>query len=317
MAQNLKLSISTICYNQAQFIAQALDSVLMQKTSFEYEVIIGDDCSTDGTRDILAGYQRRFPDKIKPILREKNVGMQRNGVDTIEKCRGEYVAFLEGDDYWTDPEKIQKQVDYLDAHPDCALVHHKVDHIAWPEATSLGEYPPEAYRIERPDPKLLGMFNFIQTCSVVLRRKWLPPFDQQFRDLKLGDWPLCVLLSERGWLGYIDRTMAHYRVHARNSWNNRPPDYKIRAMEKMALYLLERVNSVSKDVWQDTLLALAFKDLGLALASLSPAKVLDRFKVFVGRSAEFKKPFWVINRLWPYYRANYLAKRHVKRGRQP
>lgn len=315
MPPNPKLSISTICFNQAQFIGQALDSVLMQKTAFEYEIVIGDDCSTDGTREILADYQHRWPAKVKPILREKNVGMQRNGIDTIEKCCGEYLAFLEGDDYWTDPEKIQKQVDYLDAHRDCALVHHKVDHIAWPGGESLGEYPPPRYRVERPDPRLLAMFNFIQTCSVMLRRKWLPPFDQPFQELKLGDWPLCVLLSERGWVGYLDRTMAHYRVHASNNWNNRPSDYKIRAMEKMAWYLLERVDDSAKDAWRDTLLALAFKDLGLALAGLSAGQTLDKFKVFIKRSAEFKKPFWVLNRLWPYYRANYLGKYSRKRSR--
>ena len=308
MPGNPKLSISTICFNQAQFIAKALDSVLMQKASFEYEVVIGDDCSTDGTREIVADYQRRWPEKVKPILREKNVGMQKNGIDTLERCGGEYLAFLEGDDYWTDPNKIQMQVDYLDAHQDCALVHHKVDHIAWPSGESLGEYPPAPYRIERPDPKILAMFNFIQTCSVMLRRKWLPPFDQQFQKLKLGDWPLCVLLSERGWVGYVDRTMAHYRVHANNSWNNRPADYKIRAMEQMALYLLERVNENSKDIWRDTLLALAFKDLGLALASLSPGNTIGRLKSFIDSSVKFRKPFWIINRLWPYYRANYLAR---------
>jgi glycosyltransferase involved in cell wall biosynthesis len=303
-----KLSVSTICFNQAQFIGQALDSVLMQKASFEYEVVISDDCSTDGTREIIADYQRRWPDKIKPLLREKNVGMQRNGIETIERCRGEYLAFLEGDDYWTDPNKIQMQVDYLEAHQNCSLVHHKVEHMASPSGESLGEHPPPAYRLERPDPRLLSMFNFIQTCSVMLRRKWLPPFDEQFQELKLGDWPLCVLLSERGWIGYIDRSMAHYRVHAHNSWNNRPADYKIKAMEKMASYLLERVGETSKDLWRDTLLALAFKDLCLALASFSPGKILNRLRIFLASSAKFKKPFWLLNRLWPYYRANYLAR---------
>lgn len=304
----VKLSIATISFNQAEFVGKALDSVLMQKTSFEYEIIIGDDCSTDGTTEIIREYSRRWPEKIKPVFREKNIGMQKNGIQTLGRCRGEYLAFLEGDDYWTDPNKIQTQVNYLDSHPDCALVHHKVEHIAWPSAKAIGEYPPPRYRVERPDPRILAMFNFIQTCSMMTRRKWLPTFDDQFQELKLGDWPLCVLLSERGWLGYIDQTMAHYRVHANNSWNNRPAEYKIRAMEKMAYYLLERVRDNSKDVWKDTLLALAVKDLGLAITSLSPRAIVDRLMVFIDRSAKFRKPFWLFNRLWPYYRANYLGK---------
>lgn len=308
MGTDIKLSISTISFNQAQFIGKALDSVLAQKAAFEYEIVIGDDCSTDGTREIIADYQRRWPEKVKPVFREKNLGMQKNGIQTLERCSGEYIAFLEGDDYWTDPNKIQMQVDYLDSHADCALVHHKVEHIAWPSAKSLGEYPPARYRVERPNPRTLAMFNFIQTCSVVIRRKWLPLFDEQFQELKLGDWPLCVLLNERGWVGYLDRNMAHYRVHANNSWNNRPADYKIRAMEKMAYYLLERVSDKSKDAWRDTLLALALKDLGLALASLSPGMTVNRLGIFVSRSAEFKKPFWLFKGFWPYYRAHYLAK---------
>jgi hypothetical protein len=140
------------------------------------------------------------------------------------------------------------------------------------------------------------------------RREWLPPLDEQFQELKLGDWPLCVLMSERGWIGFIDRNMAHYRVHATNTWNNRPADYKIRAMQKMAWYLLAKVSDGSKDAWRDTLLALACKDLALALASLSPRTTLEKLTVFCGLSVRFKKPFWLVNRLWPYYRVNYLAR---------
>ncbi len=308
MPKNPKLSVCVITYNHAEFIAKALDSVLMQRASFEYEIVIGDDCSTDGTRETIKEYQRRWPEKVRPLFRDRNIGMQKNGKETIETCSGEYVACLEGDDYWTDENKIQMQVDYLDGHSDCAMVHHRVKHIAWPSRAIIGEFPPPRYRIERPNPRELAMCNYVQTCSVMFRRKWLPSLDEQFQELKLGDWPLCVLLSERGWVGYIDRTMAHYRVHAKNSWNNRPADYKIRAMEKMAWYLLEKVNDGSKDLWKDTILALAFKDLALAAASLSPRKTVEKLAHFVRTSLRFKKPFWLLNRLWPYYRANYLAR---------
>jgi glycosyltransferase involved in cell wall biosynthesis len=309
MSSNVKLSICTITYNQHQFVRQTLDSILSQKTDFEYEIVVGDDASTDGTREIIQEYQRAWPKRIKPILREKNVGMQKNGVDVIENCRGEYIAFLEGDDYWTDPNKIQLQIEYLDKHSGCSFVHHKVEHIAWPTGTTLGEYPPPRFRVERPNPRDLAMVNFIQTCSLMCRRDWLPTLDEQFQELKLGDWPLCVLLSERGWIGYLDRTMAHYRVHSNNSWNNRSSDYKMRAMEKMAWYLLTKVGESSKDVWRDTILALAFKDFIMALASISPRKCFEKLSYFLATSARFHKQFWLINRLWPYYRANYLAKR--------
>ena len=103
--------------------------------------------------------------------------------------------------------------------------------------------------------------------------------------------------------------MAHYRVHGANSWNNRHAEYKVRAMEEMAWFLLERVDDRSKDWWKDTILALAFKDLFLAARSFAPGKSVNKLKYFIGRSIEFRKPFWVFNRLWRFYRANYRGSR--------
>ena len=308
MPTNPKLSVCIIAFNHAAFIAKALDTALMQRVTFTYNIIIGDDCSTDGTDKIIREYQSRWADKIVPLYHKENVGMGRNVKETLERCDGEYVAFLEGDDYWTDPDKLQLQVDYLDSNPGCAICHHRVDYIAWPGGEKLREYPPERFRIERPDPCALAMFNYIQTCSVVFRRKWLPPLDEELQQLKLYDWPLFVLLSQRGSIGYLDRTMAHYRIHPSNSWNERPGDYKISVMDRMARYLLERVDDSSKALWMDTILALAFKDVALALKSFAIRKSFDKLKRFVAQSVEFKKPFWIFNRLWPYYRANYSGK---------
>lgn len=293
-----------LAYNHAEFIAKALDSVLMQQASFDYEIVIGDDCSTDGTVEIIEEYQRRWPERVRPLIREKNLGMQKNAKEVFEACTGEYVACLEGDDYWTDPKKIQLQVDYLNKHSACALCHHRANHILWPGGAKVREFPPVPFRVERPDPRALAMCNYILTCTVMFRRKWLPPLDEHYLKLKLGDWPLFVLLSQQGWIGYLDRTMAHYRVHSANNWTNRPAEYKIRAMEKMAWYLLERVNDNSRGLWQDTILALAFKDIVLSVQSLNPARVADAVSCFVRESTKFKKFFWIFNRLWPYYRAN-------------
>src|ERR1051325_2984774 len=108
-----KLSVNIITYNHARFIGQTLDSVLNQKCDFDFEIIVGDDCSRDGTTDIVKDYYRRFPEKIKLLVRDQNVGSGANARQTLEMCRGEYVACVEGDDYWTDPEKIRLQVEYL------------------------------------------------------------------------------------------------------------------------------------------------------------------------------------------------------------
>jgi glycosyltransferase involved in cell wall biosynthesis len=298
-----KLSVAIITFNQRSFVAEALDSVLMQRTKFEYEIIIGDDCSTDGTADVIREYQRKYPAKILPIFEENNIGMGRNFAKTLNRCSGEYVALLEGDDYWTDPEKLQQQAAFLDANPGCAFCHHRVNHIVSPGGKYVRDFPPQQFRATRLDTRRLAMANFVQTCSVVYRKEWQPVLDEGFQELKLGDWPLCSLLGERGWIGYLDRPMANYRIHANNTWNDRPPDYKLRGMEKMGRYLLGKVGGKSRDAWSDFLLAVAFKDFALSL-KLSPAKSIEKLRHFAARSLEFKKPFWIFNRLWPYYRAN-------------
>jgi glycosyltransferase involved in cell wall biosynthesis len=119
MSENPKVSVCMMTYNHERFIAQAIESVLEQKTSFDLELVIGEDCSTDGTRKIVAEYARKYPEKIKAMFRETNLGMTANGIQTLRECRGRYIALLEGDDYWTDPLKLQKQVDFLDVHPTC------------------------------------------------------------------------------------------------------------------------------------------------------------------------------------------------------
>jgi len=111
------LSVCFICYNQAPFIRQALDSVLAQKVSFSWEILIADDRSTDGTREIVLDYQSRYPGLIRVLPRDSNLGPARNFIDLINSATGKYIAYLEGDDYWTLDTKLQQQVDFLEENP--------------------------------------------------------------------------------------------------------------------------------------------------------------------------------------------------------
>jgi len=117
----MKVSVVVITYNQEAYIAQTLDSVIEQRCSFDFEIVVGEDYSTDGTRRICQEYQLRHPDKIRLLLHEKNQGLVENYYQTLALCRGEYIAQCAGDDYWCDPLKLQKQVSFLDAHPKFAL----------------------------------------------------------------------------------------------------------------------------------------------------------------------------------------------------
>ncbi len=113
-----------LVYNHEKYIATALNSILMQNVHFDYDIVVGEDCSTDNTRKILLEYKKKYPDKFKLILHNKNVGAINNQNITMKNCTGKYIACLEGDDYWSDPNKLQKQIDFLEANPEFSFCFH-------------------------------------------------------------------------------------------------------------------------------------------------------------------------------------------------
>jgi glycosyltransferase involved in cell wall biosynthesis len=122
--EDLIVSVCCTTYNQKQFITQAVESFLMQQTNFQFEIVIGDDCSTDGTSKVLKSFIEKYPAKIKVISAKKNVGAHKNMIDTVKACKGKYLALCDGDDYWTDPHKLQKQVDFLEQNPEYIICCH-------------------------------------------------------------------------------------------------------------------------------------------------------------------------------------------------
>jgi glycosyltransferase involved in cell wall biosynthesis len=208
-----------ITYNQEAFIAQAISSALMQITDFDYEIVIGDDCSTDGTRDIVADLARRHPSKIRTLFQDVHLGVNRNLVATLQACTGQYVAVLEGDDYWTTQNKLQLQVDFLDSHSDHAICFHNVRIVYQDECSPSHLYHVDAQPETRTiDELLIG--NFINTCSVMFRRDCISELPSRFCSLHMGDWPLHVLNAQYGKIGYLNAVMAAYRVHDKGVWSS-------------------------------------------------------------------------------------------------
>lgn len=125
--EKIKVSVMLLTYNHEEYIRQALDSILCQKVSFSYEILVGDDCSPDGTQSVIREYMKKYPDIIKGFLRKKNVGGKKNIYSLMMHCKGEYIAFLEGDDYWNDSYKLAKQVEFLDKHSEYIACCHMFD----------------------------------------------------------------------------------------------------------------------------------------------------------------------------------------------
>ncbi len=126
MNSSIKVSVVVPCFNHQASIKQCLDSILDQNTDFNYEILVGDDLSTDNTRNILQEYQKKHPSKIKVYFREENLGPTLNAAKLLKEAEGEYIAYLEGDDYWCDSSKLQLQSNYLDNHRDCIACFHPV-----------------------------------------------------------------------------------------------------------------------------------------------------------------------------------------------
>src|SRR5450631_4532338 len=124
MAEDPIISVCLITYNHEKYIGKAIESVLQQQTLFSYELIIAEDCSTDNTREIIQDYYRKYPSVIKLVLQEKNVGPENNFIDLLSAAKGKYIAYFEGDDYWIDNKKLQRQVEFLENHPEFVLVFH-------------------------------------------------------------------------------------------------------------------------------------------------------------------------------------------------
>jgi glycosyltransferase involved in cell wall biosynthesis len=222
-----RLSIVMIAYNMERFIGEALDSVLMQAVDFDYEIVIGEDRSTDRTREIVLDYAARHPDRIRPILRDVNLGMNRNFRDTLLQARGHFIALIDSDDYWTRPDKLQKQMDFLRAHPECSICFHNTLVVY-----ENGEHPTHPFHMRQPEylishhiPKPVSTLddlaggNFMQTCSVMFRADLYGELPSWYLEMPTFDWPLHVLNAQHGDIGYIDEIMGAYRVHAAGFWS--------------------------------------------------------------------------------------------------
>lgn len=219
-----KVSVSLLAYNHGSFIEQALDSILLQQVNFDYEIVIGEDCSQDDTREIVLSYQTKNPDKIRIFLSKKPLNDGRSGrlnfVRNLKACRGEYVALLDGDDYWTSPYKLQTQIDLLDSHPEYALCFHcvtKVDEEAGRQIDTFS--PPWKKDFYTLEDLLVG--NIVATCSTVFRNKLFGDFPNWFYSMPMGDWALHILNAQHGNIGYIDESMAVYRIHRKGMWTSR------------------------------------------------------------------------------------------------
>lgn len=247
----MKVSVLILAYNHEKFIAQAIESAVMQEVDFEYEIIIGEDCSKDNTRNIVIEYQEKYPQKIRLLLHEKNVGMHRNFDEVLQTGKGQYLAILEGDDYWVSPYKLQKQVDFLDTHSECSICFHNATVFYEDEERDNWEYC-HAINQEILGIEQLLISNFIPTPSVMYRGGIVKNLPDWFYELSMVDWPFHILHAKYGQIGYINEVMSAYRIHSRGVWSSKNSVEQLQAtikmFEQISVHLQPREQLIVKEV---------------------------------------------------------------------
>lgn len=226
------VSICCLTYNHVNFLDDCINGFLIQQTDFEFEVLIHDDASTDGTKELLEQYERKYPFRLKIIY--QSINQYSQGIKPIFKhvfprARGKYIALCEGDDYWTDPLKLQKQVDFLEANPNLMIVSHNANIL-------MGDNLTEGVGISfNCKIKLKNMlrYNMMNTVSVVFRNKLSSSDYNILMKYPIGDWPLFCILLQYGEGLLLKDFMAVYRIHENGMWSQKEEIEIINALNRI------------------------------------------------------------------------------------
>jgi hypothetical protein len=272
------VTVIVTTYNHERFIEQALTSVVEQETNFPFEVVVIEDCSTDGTRELVQGFAARHPEKVRPMLAPSNENKRRLFSEAWASASTEYVATLDGDDYWSSPHKLQQQVDIMATRPEYSFCFHDVTVVSdgmeyvWEgrftegfgdgtRVRTIGWLDRLPDRTDEPavpgrkrtfDPKALWTGCFVPACSPLLRRTWVPELPEGFADIRFGDWALYLLLAEHGPIVYLDEVLGVYRVHPGGMWSGLPYDQKeqgvLEFFEQLLGVLPERELEIGREI---------------------------------------------------------------------
>ncbi len=259
-----KIMVTIVCitYNHENYIKDALNSFLEQITNFEFEIIVHDDVSTDGTRQILKEYETLYPDKIKVVYQSENQyskGVPIMGTFLFPEARGKYIAICEGDDYWIDTNKLQKQVDYMESHNDCSICIHNAMKVNR-DKKNMGVISTVKSSCEIPCEKfILSGGGFCATNSILTKAE----FARQFHETGLYevDYALQIFLAGKGNAYCFSEVMSAYRANVEGSWSRRSKEnvqYGVEC-EKKIIRMLRKYNELSNFTYETSIKACIVK----------------------------------------------------------
>lgn len=248
------MSVCILTFNQEKYIKEAIEGCLNQITNFNYEILIHDDASNDGTISILREYERDFPNKIKLILEKENQYSKVNHILPLfmPYIKGKYIAINEGDDYWCNPNKLQMQIDFLEKHKDYSLSIHRTLQInnSGKEMLYIGDDVDKDVSI---DNIILGGGSAISTNSMVFHSKFLKSLPDYYHNCTVGDYPLSIYLAHIGKIHYFKEIMSVYRFSSEGSWTSEyanNPEFYINH-NKEIIEMLKQINQEYKYIYTD------------------------------------------------------------------
>ncbi len=239
---DIAVSVCIVTYKQENYIRQCLDSVFNQKTSFNFEVIVGEDASPDNTRQILLEYKEKYGDRLTLVLHDKNVGVSQNGRSLSPYVRGKYIALVEGDDYWTDEYKLQKQYDILEKNPRYSAVCSDFMHVS-PDGDILKD---AVLNMKKDEIKTMKHWikegYSLHTCTIFRRNIFPPMSDEKYAKLRtaeptMGDLITFTLLYDAGDIYVLDDVMSAHRIAGANDTSSFSYAQRTRAIEHTHMFM--------------------------------------------------------------------------------
>lgn len=247
MEESVKVSIIMLAYNIDKYIATAIEGVIRQETNYKIQLIIGEDRSTDRTYEICKFYQERYPQLIKVIQHEQNLGYQRNYMETYRHCTGEYIAVCDGDDYWFDKHKLQRMTDFLDTHSQFAICFHRViNYYEKDGSKSLSNGHQKAVTTILD----LARSNYITNSSTVFRR-YYPEMPEWLASFTSCDYALHLLNAQHGDIYYFSKPMAVYRKQAQSIWSTIGMDKQLNMALTAREYIMDYFKKKRIDVYNN------------------------------------------------------------------
>lgn len=323
MNNEIMVSIDVLVYKQESYLRKCLDSLVCQKTDFKFEILVHDDASPDNSPSIIKEYEEKYPELIVPIYQIENQYSKRVNMSwtyQFPRARGKYIAFCEGDDYWIDENKLQKQFDIMEAHPECVMCTHMVQAVDETDSQELNTMPAKKMREgvynEREWLELVAIGHPFQTTCYFIKAEILKDclkegsrIPEFINTMPVGDKALGWLGISRGKLYYTNEIMSHYRSNAKGSWSERTAkdrEYGVAYREKIikaSEEFNEYTNYVFDDIIQDEILD---RELTIELIKQNYRNTLSKkYRKYFKRFSLRTKAVCVVGAMFPC-----ILKRH-------